>query len=176
MDAFVSMRHYINDNEYRLSNVETKVLEHDNSIKLLQELFEEDKEYFFDKEYDAYSKVLDIFKKAKSELIIVDRFTDKSILDMIKNLKCRVILITSNKSTISKLDIEKYNKSYNNLNIYYNDSIHDRYFILDRKEIYLCGSSINYIGYRGSSIVLINDIDTKKIIIDKVLKIISTLA
>ena len=39
MDAFVSMRHYINDNEYRLSNVETKVLEHDNSIKLLQETF-----------------------------------------------------------------------------------------------------------------------------------------
>ena len=175
MDAFVSMRHYINDNEYRLSNVETKVLEHDNSIKLLQELFEEDKEYFFDKEYDAYSKVLDIFKKTKSELIIVDRFTDKSILDMIKNLDCRVILITSDKSKINKLDIEKYNKSYNNLNIYYNDSIHDRYFILDRKEIYLCGSSINYIGYRGSSIVLINDIDTKKTIINKVLKIISTL-
>ena len=168
MDAFVSMRHYINDNEYRLSNVETKVLEHDNSIKLLQELFEEDKEYFFDKEYDAYSKVLDIFKKVKNELIILDRFTDKSLLDMIKNLDCSVILITSNKSKISKLDIEKYNK----LIVYYDDSIHDRYLILDRNCVYLCGSSINYIGYRGSSIIMMNDIDTKNSVINKILKII----
>ena len=170
--AFVSMRHFINDNEYRLSNVETKVLEHDNSIKLLQELFEENKEYFFDKEYDAYSKVLDIFKKVKNELIIVDRFTDKSLLDMIKNLDCSVILITSDKSKISKLDIEKYNNTYNNLIVYYDDSIHDRYFILDRNCVYLCGSSINYIGYRGSSIIMMNDIDTKNSVINKILKII----
>ena len=180
MDAFVSMRHYLSNNfleQKYINNLvlenNEKIKEHDNSIKLLQELFEEDKEYFFDKEYDAYSKVLDIFKKTKSELIIVDRFTDKSILDMIKNLDCRVILITSEKSKINKLDIEKYNKSYNNLNIYYNDSIHDRYFILDRKEIYLCGSSINYIGYRGSSIIQMNDNNTKNCIIDCVLKIIN---
>ena len=172
INAFVVMRHYISNSEYRLSTVETKVLEHDNSIKLLQDLFEENKEFFFDKEYDAYSKILDIFKKVKSELIIVDRFTDKSLLDMIKNLNCKVILITSNKSKISKLDIEKYNKTYNNLSIYYDDSIHDRYFILDRSDIYLCGSSINYIGYRGSTIIMMNDIDTKNSVINKILKII----
>ena len=172
INAFVSMKHYINDNEYRLSNVETKVLEHDNSIKLLEELFEENKEFFFDKEYDAYSKVLDIFNKTKKELIIVERFTDKSLLDITKNLDCRVLLITSDKSKISKVDLEKYNKTYSNLIVYYDDSIHDRYFILDRGDIYLCGSSINYIGYRGSSIVLMNDIDTKNTIMNKILKII----
>ena len=31
MDAFVAMRHYIGNNEYRLSNVETKLLEHDEN-------------------------------------------------------------------------------------------------------------------------------------------------
>ena len=172
MDAFVAMRHYLSNTEYRLSNVETKVLEHDNSIKLIQELFKEDKEYYFDKEYDAYSKVLDIFNKTKNELIIVDRFTDKSLLDMIKNLKCKVILITSKKSTISELDIEKYNKNYNNLSIYYDDSIHDRYFVLDRKEVYICGSSINHIGYRKSTVVIMNNANTKNSVIDDVLKII----
>jgi hypothetical protein len=40
MDAFVTMRHYIGSNDYRLFNVETKQLEHDNDIKLLQESFE----------------------------------------------------------------------------------------------------------------------------------------
>ena len=39
MDAFVAMRHYIGNNENRLSNVESKVLEHDNEIRILQESF-----------------------------------------------------------------------------------------------------------------------------------------
>ena len=80
MRAFVKMRHYLNDNEYRLTNVETKIIEHDNSIKLLQESFdklEELKEineiYFDGKIYDAYSKIIDIFKETKNELIIIDK-------------------------------------------------------------------------------------------------------
>ena len=78
MRAFVTMRHYIGTNEYRLSNVEYKVIEHDRSIKFLQESFsklEEAREineiYFDGKIYDAYSKILDIFSEAKNELIIV---------------------------------------------------------------------------------------------------------
>ena len=163
MDAFVALRHYIGNN-YRISNIETKVIEHDNSIKLLQESFdklEENKSineiYFDGKIYDAYSKVLDIFKSAKKELIIVDKYTDKTLLDMIKVLKCNVILITSNKSSITKLDLNKYNKTYNNLKIYYSNLFHDRYFIIDKDKIYHSGNSINHIGYRKSSIDAIND-------------------
>jgi len=179
INAFVSMRHYLSNNlleQKYINNLvlenNEKIKEHDNSIKLLEDLFEESKEFFFDKEYDAYSKILDIFNKNKEELIIVDRYTDKSLLDMIKNLKCNVILITSNKTSINKLDIEKYNKSYNNLIVYYDDSIHDRYFILDRKEVYICGSSINHIGYRKSTVVIMNNENTKNNIINDVLKII----
>ena len=172
---FKRMKDYLSNN-----NLLDMVIKHDKEISSINKdlseikkvVINEDDEHFFDKEYDAYSKVLDIFKKVKSELIIVDRFTDKSLLDMIRNLNYRVILITSDKSKISKLDIEKYNKTYNNLIVCYDDSIHDRYFILDRNDIYLCGSSINYIGYRGSTIIMMNDIDTKKIIIDKVSNII----
>ena len=40
MDAFVAMRHYIGNNEYRISNIETKIIEHDKSINLLKELFQ----------------------------------------------------------------------------------------------------------------------------------------
>ena len=39
MDAFVALRHYIGRNEYRLSNIETKIIEHDSEIKLLQKSF-----------------------------------------------------------------------------------------------------------------------------------------
>lgn len=40
MRAFVSMRHYIGNNEYRISNIETKIIEHDKNIQLLQESFD----------------------------------------------------------------------------------------------------------------------------------------
>lgn len=172
MDAFVTMRHYIGSNSYRISNIETKIIEHDNNIKLLQESFdklEENKEvneiYFNGKIYDAYSKVIDIFKESKKEIIIIDRYTDKTLLDMIKDLKCNVILITSNKTNITKLDLNKYNKTYNNLKIYYDDLFHDRYFIIDKDKIYHSGNSINHIGFRKSSIDVINDINVKTQII-----------
>jgi len=179
MDAFVSMRHYISNNELRLSNVEAKVLAHDSSIKLLEDMFNNNNEkndelYFRGKRYDAYSKIIDIFKEARDEVIIVDRFTDKTILDMIKDLKVKVILITGKKTKITKLDINKYNSTYNNLNIYYSDIIHDRYIIIDKNTMYHSGNSINNIGFRGSSIDIINDKSVKDVIIKDVNIIIST--
>lgn len=177
MDAFVFTRHYINNNELRLSNVETKVIEHDTSIKLLENMFnkfdkKKDELYFSGKLYDAYSKISDIFKEANNELIIVDRYTDKTILDMIKDLKVQVILITGKNTKITKLDTDKYNSTYSNLNIYYSDIIHDRYIIIDGNTIYHSGNSINHIGYRGSSIDVIGDKSAKDGILNDVFSII----
>ena len=98
--AFVKMYRYISTNLLEQKYINNMVLDNNEritqntiDIKLLQESFdklEKDREvneiYFNGKIYDAYSKVLDIFSDAKEELIIVDRYTDKTILDMIKNL------------------------------------------------------------------------------------------
>jgi hypothetical protein len=167
MKAFVAMRHYLNNTEYRLSNVETKVIEHDNSIKLIQELFEEEKEYYFDKEYDAYSKIKDIFFESKEELIIIDNYADKKILDMIKNINTKVIIITKENNKLSKLDIEEYNKQYHNLSVIYDNTFHDRYFIIDRNIIYHSGTSINYIGSKTFSINILEDKIVKESLLNK---------
>ena len=183
IDAFVSMRHYIGNNNdiYKsLNNINNKLIDHDSSIKLLQESFEKLEEareineiYFDGKIYNAYSKIIDIFSEAKKELIIVDRYTDKTILDMIKDLDCKVILITGKNSKLSRLDIEKYNKTYNNLSIYYNDTFHDRYFIIDRNKLYHSGNSVNHIGYRKSSIDVLRDNNIKDLIIKDIDNIVS---
>ena len=143
------------------------------TLNKLEEIKETNEIYFNGKIYDAYSKVIDIFKEARKELIIIDRFTDKTILDMIKNLDCNIVLITSDKSKLTKTDIEKYNKDYNNLKIIYDDTFHDRYFIIDKNKIYHSGNSINHIGYRKSSIDIIGDKNIKKLIINDALKIIN---
>ena len=91
MRAFVKMRHYIGNNEYRISNIETKIIEHDNNIRILQDSFEKLEEkrkvneiYFNGQIFDAYSKLIDIFNEAKDNLIIIASYADKNILDIIK--------------------------------------------------------------------------------------------
>ena len=175
MRAFVKMRHYIGNNEYRISNIETKILEHDNSIKLLQESFDKFEEkkkindiYFNGQVYDAYSKILDIFKSAIRKLIIIDVYADKTILDIIRRLDIEVIIITKSNNLLTGQDIERYNNQYHNLKVIYDNTFHDRYYILDDNIVYHCGTSVNRIGYKTFSITLMGDIDVYELLIDKV--------
>lgn len=166
MDAFVAMKKYIGTNENRLSNVETKMLEHDKNIKLLQESFDKLSEkrkaseiYFNGQMFDAYSRIINIFNDSKEELIIVDSYADIKLLDIIKKLDVKVIIITKKNNFITEKEIEIYNKQYNNLKVIYNNTFHDRYFIIDNKKVYHCGTSVNRIGYKTFSINLLSDKD-----------------
>ena len=179
MNAFVALRHYIGKNEYRLENVEIKVLEHDKSIKLLQESFQKLEEkkkvneiYFNGQIFDAYSKIQEIFKQAKDKLVVIDSYADNTILDIVKRLNIEVTIITKPNNLLTKQDIEKYNKQYHNLKVVFNNTFHDRYFILDEKQVYHCGTSINRIGYKTFSISKFGDNDMCKVLIDKVNRII----
>jgi len=178
MRAFVTMRKYISTNLIEQKYINNLVLEDHENIKMLQMSFQklEDKKvinetYYNGQIYDAYSKITDIFKSAKSELIIIDRYADKSMLDMIKTLKINVVLIIKRNGLLKKIDIEKYKQQYNNLKIIYNDDYHDRYFILDKKEVYHCGASLNNAGSRTFSINKWEDECVSKEFINNIKKI-----
>lgn len=179
MDAFVSMRHYIGKNLLEQKNINNQVMKNTEDIKLLQESFskfEEKKQtsdiYFNGQIYDAYSKIYEIFSDAKDSLIIIDNYADNTTLDLVKRLKVNVIIITKKNNLLTNQDMLKYNKQYHNLKVIYDNTFHDRYFILDNKNIYHCGASINKIGYKTFSITLINDNFILKALLDRVCKII----
>ena len=179
MDAFVAMRKYISSNLLEQKYINNMVIEHDSQIKLLQSTFnklEEKKkvnEIYFDGQiYDAYSKIQEIFKEAKKEIIIIDGYADNTILDIIKRLKVNVTIVTKPNNLLTKQDVLKYNKQYHNLKVIYDNSFHDRYFILDGKTVYHCGASINRIGYKTFSITLIGDEYMCKLLSSRVNKII----
>ena len=186
MDAFVALRHYISDNLIEQKYINNLVLEnHDlikqnsQDIKLLQESFQKFEEkkiineiYFNGQIYDAYSKIQDIFKSATKKIIIIDAYADNTILDIIKRLNIQVIIITKKDNLLTNQDITKYNKQYHNLKVIFNNSFHDRYFLIDEREVYHCGTSINRIGYKTFSINLISDDDVCNSLINKVNKII----
>ena len=186
MDAFVAMKHYISDNLIEQKIINSIVLDNKNEIKeikndvkLLQESFKKLEEkrkvneiYFDGQIFDAYFKIQEIFKRAIKELIIIDAYADNTILDIIKRLKINVIIITKPNNLLTKQDIKKYNLQYNNLKVCYDNTFHDRYFILDGNEVYHCGASINRIGYKTFSITLIGDNEMCNTLINRVNKII----
>ncbi len=179
MDAFVIMRKYISNDLIQQKYINNLVIKHDEDIKLLQESFnkfEEKKKnneiYFNGQIYDAYSKIIDILKEAYNNIIIIDNYADKFVLDMIRNIKTNVIIICKNNGLLKQIDINKYQKQYNNLKVFYSNDFHDRYIILDQKEIYHCGASLNYAGSKTFSINKLEDKIVKSSLIKYVLAII----
>ena len=173
MDAFVAMRKYIGSNLIEQKYINHLVLEHEDKIKLLETSFEKletkkNEIYFNGQIYDAYSKILDIISEAKEEIIIIDGYADKSVLDMIRNTKVKVILIIKNCGNLKEQDILKYQEQYNNLHLIYDTTFHDRYIILDKKVFYHCGSSLNHAGSKTFSINTLEDEMVQKLLINKI--------
>ena len=175
MDAFVAMRKYIGANLIEQKYINNLVLEDHDKIQVLEESFQKleekrkDSEIYFNGQiYDAYSKILDIFKNAKKELKIIDSYADNTLLNIIKRLNVKVTIITRKNNLLTEQDIEKYNKQYHNLTVKYNNTFHDRYFIIDNKIVYHCGASINRIGYKTFSITKIGDSEIIQSLINKI--------
>ncbi len=175
MNAFVLMRKIISKDLLEQKYFKNMLLEHDEKIKLLENSFLEFKNkdqtniiFFEGQIYDAYSKLVDIMREAKRELIIVDGYADKVVLDMIREIKVPVYLITKKNKVLKELDIRKYREQYDNLEIIYSDSFHDRYLVLDEKEVYHCGTSLNYAGKRTFSINKLEEEEIKNVLITKI--------
>ena len=93
---FKAMKDYIINNnclEYSdFTKLALKTEDNTKRIDLLEEVMltykEKPNKLFFEGQtYDAYSLLLDIFNKSKKEIIIIDNYIDKSILDVLSKTK-----------------------------------------------------------------------------------------
>ena len=171
MKAFIEMRKFLMLNGQvfeRLTSVEHKLLEHDkkfdevfNQLQLEENIKQR---IFFDGQiYDAYSIIIDIIKKANNKILIIDNYIDDSVLKMLTKKKnnVEVAILTSNKSNIQNIDIQKFNKEYPILKIAKTNKFHDRFIVLDNEEMYHLGASIKDLGRKCFGI---NKIEDKEII------------
>ena len=164
MDTFVKMRKIISSSLIEQKYINELVIKDNERINLLEESFSklEEKEkinhiFYEGQIYDAYSLLIDIFKEAKKEIIIIDNYADKSILDMITNLNVKVTVVTRKFNLLKDIDIKKYNKQYHNLKVIYSDKFHDRFIILDKKVLYHSGASYKDLGNKCFAITKIKD-------------------
>ena len=139
--------------------LEYKLLENDRRFdELFDELHKSKKEEFKQKIffkgqiYDAYSLIIDIIQSAKDEIVIIDNYTDNSLLKMLakKNNNVNVTLITGSKSPIRKIDIKKFN-------LQYPKQFHDRFIIIDNHELYHVGASLKDLGNKCFGITKIEE-------------------
>ena len=93
--------------------------------------------------------------------LLIDNYIDDSILEMLtkKRRDVEVIILTSNKTNITKLDIQKFNNEYPTLEVAKTDKFHDRFIIVDNKELYHVGASLKDLGKKCFAISKIQDIE-----------------
>lgn len=152
--AFVYMRKYISRDSK--NNI---LINHEERILKLEESFNKfsskEKTIIYEgKIYDAYSVLLDIFNDSNEEIIIIDNYANKELLDTLRNIEKRIIIISNN---IDKELKKKYEKQYTNLTFKNNNPFHDRYIILDRKEVYISGMSLKDLGKKYTYINKVNE-------------------
>ena len=169
MNAFVEMRKFIVNNGKvfeRLTNVEYKLLEHDKKFDEVFNELQKNEENKFQQQifyngqiYDAYSLIVDIIKSAKNKIVIIDNYIDDSILKMLskKENNVEVVILTSSNTTISKLDVTKFNKQYPTLKVATINNFHDRFILIDGTDLYHCGASLKDLGKKCFAINKIED-------------------
>ena len=169
MDAFVAMRKYISTNLIEQKYINDLVLKDSRRIDLLEDAFSSFKEknnhiFFEGQIYDAYSLMMKIFEKAESSIIIIDNYINKNILDILSKTNKQVTLIT-NKYKIQ--DYEKYKEQYNNITLVVNNSFHDRFIILEKKDLYHFGASFKDLGKKCFAITKIESKEILESLLDK---------
>ena len=179
MRAFVEMRKFlISNNEMfaRLDRVELKQLETD---KKLEEVFDyiattkevKQKIFFNGQIYDAFSLMVEIVEKAEKELILIDNYVDVNTLNILSKKKdgVNVLIVTSGKGNLTDKDIAKFNSQYPKLTVKISKDFHDRFLIIDRKEVYHIGASIKDAGKKSFGITKLEVEELTKSLLAKVL-------
>ena len=169
VEAFVKMRAFINNNKNlfeRVISIENKIddkfLNYDSKFEEIFNELQRDigfkQKIFYDGQiYDAYSLIVDIIKKAEKEIVIIDNYVNKDVLDMLSNKKngVKVTIITSNE--LNDLDTNKFNEQYSLLEVVKSNKYHDRFIIIDSIEIYHLGASLKDAGKKCFAISKIED-------------------
>lgn len=134
----------------RLSELEKTVTLHSEkidffvrtSLSLVEGIF------FGGQIFDAYKFATDLIKTARKSLLLIDNYVDESVLLILSkhNPGVSVTIYTQKITPQLQLGLDKHNEQYPPINIrtYWNS--HDRFLIVDDKEVYHIGALLKGLG------------------------------
>jgi hypothetical protein len=161
MRAFIQMRQVIASNSELFSKIEQiekrQITYESKSDERFEKLFSaiEDKSakpkqgIFYDGQvYDAYIFVSDLIKSADESIVLIDNYIDDTVLTLLskREPKVKATIYTKNITKQLELDLQKHNAQYPKIELKKFDSSHDRFLIIDAKEVYHIGASLKDLG------------------------------
>ena len=168
IDTFVSMRRFITANAEVFKRIETverrQIADQSKNEERFQKIFSEldakresvQGVFYNGQFWDARALVLSLVSRAKRSLILIDNWANTEVLDLFKKKRegVRLTIFTSEHydkkhvphHKISPADVTTFNAQYPKLAVRYNETFHDRFLIIDDKELYLIGASLKDLG------------------------------
>ncbi len=157
INTFVEMRKILTNNALiiqRLDKMELKQLDADHQFEQIFKALERknsvpEKGIFFEGQiFDAYLFICDILKNATESVVLIDNYVDETVLNLLAKRHANVsaTIYTQKISPQLQLDVNKHNAQYPAIELKILQNSHDRFLILDRKELYHFGASLKDTG------------------------------
>jgi len=147
--------------EQKVNTLEQKTAEIDFQIRTN---LPQNEGIFYDGQiFDAYHFVSKIIKNATKSIILIDNYIDESVLLLLSKRKTKVLttIYTHTVSEQMKLDIQKHNSQYEKIEVNVFKKSHDRFLIIDQKDVYHIGASLKDLGKKWFAFAKINiDVET----------------
>jgi hypothetical protein len=157
MNAFIAMRKLVLGNAalfQRIDKIELKQIVTDQKFEQIFKALESkaqqpDTGIFFEGQvFDAYVFVANLIKSAEKNIILIDNYIDETVLTLFTKRKKSVstTIYTKQINKQLQLDIQKHNKQYPVVEVKTYANSHDRFLIIDHKELYHIGASLKDLG------------------------------
>ena len=104
--------------------------------------------FFNNQIFDAYVFFSELIQRANKSINLIDNYIDHSVLMQLTKRKEGVTatIYTERIPPARRLDLDKHNAQYPAIDIHRIPHIHDRFLIIDEKELYHIGASIKDLG------------------------------
>lgn len=133
-----------NEQDFRIKNLENKMEFFINaSLPPWQGVF------FDGQVFDADVFLTKHILSAKKSILLIDNYVNLTALEMLAKKRKGVSLeiVTSKRGNeLAASDVNKFNEQYGNLVVRESSKFHDRFLIIDDKELFLVGASIKDLG------------------------------
>ena len=138
---------------HRLDRVENEVYEIKDKVSKIEFQIKSNlppnEGIFFDGQvFDAWEFVSGLIKEAKHSIILIDNYIDESVLMLLskRNPDVKANIFTTNITKQLETDIIKHNQQYTPIELKHFSKSHDRFLIIDQKDVYHIGASIKDLG------------------------------
>ncbi len=154
---FLLRGHALNN---RFERIEKKLHEHDQKFDLIINTgLKPTQGIFFDGQiFDAWQFVSTLIKEATETIILIDNYIDESVLALLakRNPDVESTIYTTNITKQLETDLEKHHQQYPPIELKYFTKAHDRFLIIDQKDVYHIGASLKDLGKKWFAFSKIN--------------------